>query len=387
MKKLLVITSTTAKLLDGKPKLSRVFREGMQFYCENWGSTVSALVKLGDKEPTYGTIYDRDELPFDLILHRDEDRINRELLSQFDVVLCSGDNHDFLHLSKICQTLPTRIVFIIEYTFETRRQIVFLDPKRSLPRKLYSLAWNIWQEYRRRSAFRQADGLQTNGYPAMQAYGGLNSNPLLYLDNRFTREMLATEDEMKVRIDRLRSGSHVRLLHSGRLEHMKGSQDLVPIARQLRDKGLAFELNIFGAGSLSEDISSGIKTNKLDDCVHLHGPVDFASELVPFARSHADLFLSCHRQSDPSCTYLENMACGLPVVGYDNRMWGELKKRSDAGWVAPLGNWMALADQVQRAAQDPEEIISKSRKGFEFAGNHLFDQEFGSRIEHLKSLD
>ena len=43
----------------------------------------------------------------------------------------------------------------------------------------------------------------------------------------------------------------------------------------------------------------------------------FESELVPWMRQEADIFLSCHRQDDPSCAYLEAMGCGLPVLGYE----------------------------------------------------------------------
>ena len=44
------------------------------------------------------------------------------------------------------------------------------------------------------------------------------------------------------------------------------------------------------------------------------GVVDFETELVPFTRQNADIFLGCHRQSDPSCTYLEAMGCGVAVA-------------------------------------------------------------------------
>ena len=120
--------------------------------------------------------------------------------------------------------------------------------------------------------------------------------------------------------------------------------------------------------------------------MRLNGAVDFESELVPFARQHADVYLSCHRQSDPSCTYIENMGCGLAVNGYANRMWSALCRESNAGWVAPLGDAQALADTIVDAAADRQRLITSCRAARRFAGQHSFETEFSRRIEQLRAL-
>jgi hypothetical protein len=65
--------------------------------------------------------------------------------------------------------------------------------------------------------------------------------------------------------------------------------------------------------------------------VRLHGAVDFDTALVPFTRTGADMFLGCHRQSDPSCTYLEATGCGVAIAGHDNRIWSGLNAAAEAG--------------------------------------------------------
>jgi hypothetical protein len=120
--------------------------------------------------------------------------------------------------------------------------------------------------------------------------------------------------------------------------------------------------------------------------VKLHGPVDFATELVPFCRKHADIYLSCHRQSDPSCTYLESMGCGLAVAGYDNRMWSALRRASGAGWTAPLGRATALADVIARLGRERQEVVQACRAAYSFAAAHAFEHEFRKRIDHLAAL-
>ena len=383
---LLVISSAPATIVDGKPFLDIKFVEGMQYYCNLWDGPVSCILKLREKKFPFGRTYVLDQLPFNVTLLPGDKDIGVEEIRGHDVILCGGDNHEYLHLADICRDARKKLIFIIEYIPETRRQIIFLDPSRSLPRKLYSLLWTMKQERRRRRAFRIADGIQANGYPAFSLYSPMNTNTVMYLDNRVGENLLATETEMEAREKRLLSGAPLRLLHSGRLEHLKGSQDLVPIARRLAAKGVDFTLDIFGTGSLEDEIRKGIAEHGLQDRVRLNGAVDFESELVPFARQHADVYLSCHRQSDPSCTYIENMGCGLAVIGYGNRMWSALCRESNAGWVAPLGDAQALADAVVEAANDRERLAARCLAAHQFASAHSFEREFRRRIEHLQAL-
>ena len=363
--------------LDGK------FVEGMRFYCSLWAGPVECLLSGAPSAIPFAVDCSPADLPFGLRVLSPREEITAGALVGVDVVLCSGDSHAYLDLADLCADLPTRIYYIIEYILETRLQIIRLDRNVSTIRKLWRALRILNQERLRRMAFRKADGLQANGYPAAKAYGVVNANTLLYLDNRITAEILARDTEMAARRDHLMQGGRLRLLHSGRLEPMKGAQDLVPIALRLKRAGLDFELNIFGTGSLESEMRDSIRREGLDDRVFLHGVVDFETELVPFARQKADIFLSCHRQSDPSCTYLETMGCGVAIMGYDNRMWKALCDRSSAGWVVPLGEINAVAAMLASLAGKPDEILQRCAAARDFAQGHLFEVEFERRVIHL----
>ena len=382
---LLVISSAPGDFQQGRLILDKKFVEGMRLYAEAWpGRTACLLRGKADKMPFAGE-FDPESLPFAVHLRPQHHRIGPADLAEHGVILASGDNADYLHLADLCRRAGKAIHFTIEYIPETRRQIVMLDPGRSLPSKMKSRLWLARQEIRRRRAFRRATGLQANGYPAATHYRNLNAETLLYLDNRIDAALLATEAEMAARRDRLLAGAPLRLIHSGRLEPMKGSQDLVPIARRLRDLGVDFTIEIFGQGSLEPAIRKGIADHGLQDRMRLAGTVDFATELVPHVRRHGDIYLSCHRQSDPSCSYLENMGCGLAVAGYANRMWQGLFKDSGAGWIAPLGDGRALADQIARAAADRADLVDRCEAARRFAATHLFDAEFARRVAQMRA--
>jgi colanic acid/amylovoran biosynthesis glycosyltransferase len=214
----------------------------------------------------------------------------------------------------------------------------------------------------------------------------LNRDMMLYLDTRMGPSLFASPEDMRRRRSRIKEGAPLRLINSGRLEPMKGAQDLVPIAGALRGKGLDFTLDIYGEGSLRNEIAHSIRDQGLGQSVFLHDPVDFESELVPICRTNADIFLSCHRQSDPSCTYLESMGCGLPVLGYRNRMLTGLLETVDAGWAVPLGDISAITEKIAALDKSRDEIAQCADRAAAFSQAHGFREEFRKRMHHLAAL-
>jgi len=386
MASLLVISSAPAKLNNGKVTLDIKFVEGMRLYTDTWEGPVACMLEASDKTFPFSKSYELDLLPFKVVLIPENQIVQASDITNYDIVLSSGDNYKHLHLGDICHKTRQKLIFIIEYIIETRIQTIFLDRSKSLPKKIYSTLWTLNQERRRRRAFQLADGIQANGYPAFDAYKTKNQNSIMYLDNRIGKKLLATTDEIESRHQQLMSGARLKLIHSGRLEPMKGSQDLIPIARQLINNGTDFELHIFGSGSLEPEIQKGITDYGLQNHVFLNGVVDFENELVPFARSNADIYLSCHRQSDPSCTYLESMGCGLAIAGYANRMWSELCQESGAGWAVPLGKTEQLAEAISNAANNLQQLATRRKSALQFASTHSFEHEFNLRVKNLQTL-
>lgn len=389
MRRLLVISSASGARIDGTLFLEQAFLEGMRRYGQIWDGPVAGIAREKTAIFPFARQVRPEGEPFSFSLLPQDRRIGPEDIRGHDLVLCGADNHEYLHVADICAGLGVRLVHIIEYTLETRLQILRLED-RGLLGTLRGMMWLLGQERRRRRAFAMADGLQANGYPAMEVYGRKSRNALMYIDNRLRRAQQATDDDMAARrarlAARLAAGGPLRLMNSGRLEPMKGAQDLVPIARRLTALGVAFEMDIFGHGSLRETIAQGIAAHGLGNRVRLHDPVDFETELLPFARQQADIFLGCNRQSDPSRTYVETMGCGVPVAGYANRMWQAILTESGGGWGVPMGQPEALADCVAQLAKRPDEIAARADRALAFARLHDFETEFDRRIAHLAAI-
>jgi glycosyltransferase involved in cell wall biosynthesis len=103
-------------------------------------------------------------------------------------------------------------------------------------------------------------------------------------------------------------------------------------------------------------------------------------------RQEIDLFVCCHRQGDPSCTYLETLACGVPIVGYDNEAFVGLLRICPAGYAVPMDDWQGLAKAIAQLSQSPNELINLAREGISFTKKHAFESEFQARINHVKRL-
>jgi colanic acid/amylovoran biosynthesis glycosyltransferase len=381
----LVMIATAPVQGDGpRLRLDVKFVEGMRAHVAQWPGPVRCILWAGAGAIPFGAEYDRADLGFDLVILPEGGALTADLFAGAAAVFAAADSAEVLGIAPMVRAAGAKLVFSVEYTLETRLQIVRLDASRNWPRRLWSMLWNIRQERRRRAALRAADGVQVNGYPALAGARALNPKTMLYLDGRMRADMMATPPEMATRAARLRAGEGLRLVHSGRLEPMKGAQDLLPVMAALRAQGVKASLDIFGTGSLRDQIAQGAQG--FGGAVRLHDPVDFETVLVPWCRANADLFLSCHRQSDPSCTYIEAMGCGLAVAGYDNRMWGEMARVSGGGAVAPLGNRKALADRIAAWDQDRQALIKAGETALHFARSHDFDSQFGARMAHLRAV-
>lgn len=256
----------------------------------------------------------------------------------------------------------------------------------SIWRKFKFVVWLLLKERERLQAFRQSDGLQANGVPAYDAYASLVPNALLYFDTRNSAAIGITDAELSSRLSHLDVQAPLRLGFSGRLISMKGADHLMEIAHQLQKRQIPFSFDIFGDGELLPQMQKKIEECGLIASVRLRGVADFSSELVPFIKSNLDLFICCHRQGDPSCTYLETYACGVPIVGYDNRAHQGILALHDVGWSVAMNDVEGLADLVARLNNQRDEIKTKALNAARFAREHTFEATFQRRISQCMQI-
>ncbi len=334
----------------------------------------------------FGVVEKRaDELPFSCIVLGENESVTGEHIKSASLVMASGDAHDQLHISALCRQSNIKCVYVIEYIPETRYQIASLSTKNPvvlLRRLLY-----IWSyEQKRIAAFNLSDGLQSNGTPAYHHYHSIR-NRLLYFDTRVSKDQLIGDADLETRLETLLLDKPLRLAFSGRLIRMKGADHLVKLAQILKTKGLRFHLTIYGSGDLDSEMRSDIITRHLENEVSMPGPVDFHTQLIPDLKANVDLFVCLHRQSDPSCTYLETLSCGVPIVGYNNRAFAGILELADTGWGAKMNDLDEIASIIGNLGSNRKELAEKSRNSVKFARLHDFETTYRKRIEHLLAVN
>jgi colanic acid/amylovoran biosynthesis glycosyltransferase len=387
MTKILTIIPSVPVWTDGdKLIFDRKFYDGMLVYQREWpGEMTCVMYQSKSPLPTFGTIAKQPaEIPYKLTVLAENEQPNLSHIQDASLVLAAGDAFQQLHLSALCKNHQIKCVYIIEYIPETRRQILNLEPINPIVKlRRHIFLWRT--EKQRIKAFRLADGLQSNGNAAHDEYQW-HPNNHLYYDTRVNHELIISDNALNNRLTSLLHGRPLHLGFSGRLIKMKGADHLIALAKKLNEHEMDFQMSIYGSGDLEDHMKKEIIEAKLEAKVKMAGAVDFYNQLLPEIKAKVDLYIIPHRQSDPSCTYLETLSCGIPILGYTNKAFSGLLKMADVGWGKPINDINGIADTIVHLNLNRMEIRDKSFCSVTFARHHDFESTFNKRINHLTEI-
>jgi len=360
------------------------FVEGMKLHCQLWPGPVRCVMWRGAVQIEAPMRYAAARLGFDLIALDPGAPVPDLLLDEASMVYVAADDMKHLTLPQAMRGRMGKVVYTVEEALGGRvAHALGISP--SVRRRLGSLWWALSHERGLRAALRAADGIHCNGYPADESYHRLNRQTLRYFDNRMRTPMIARSVEQDARAETLRRNEPLRLAWFGTMTRESGVMDLLPMSHLLAQAGVPFTLSLFGEGPLEARLRDGIDGLGLDQQVSLSAPPPFEPVLVPRLRREADLFVQPRRLPDPQGAYVEALGCGLPILGYANRMWRRMQRESGAGWaVAPRP--AALAAAVTRLHGDREAVIRASGRAVEFARANAFETVFARRMTHLRDI-
>jgi len=281
----------------------------------------------------------------------------------------------------IARKLQVPYVPVLEYDLGTH--VVFATSSTTNPVRRLVRAARAYATHRAEIPdLRAAVAVHCNGYPVFDETERFNTRRLLYLDSRMASEMVMDSQALTARLA-ARSGP-LRLLFSGRYEPSKGALDAVKVALAAQRLGVAVELHTFGQGSLKDEMSLLAAQSSQPGSIVVNDAIAYPV-LAQKAREF-DAFVCCHIQSDPSCTYIESMGAGLPIVGYGNRMWARLCAESAAGYAVPMSRIDELARRVGELAGDAQTLGRMSHAARDFAAEHTFEREFTRRTDSLNEI-
>jgi colanic acid/amylovoran biosynthesis glycosyltransferase len=289
--------------------------------------------------------------------------------------------YGFFDVSALCKQFDVPEVLMLEFDLLTSLRVNTVEAVGPL-RKLASGARTVRDFVSLIPAIRRAESVQCNGPPVHAEMARLNpQRRLLYLDSRMSSDNVIDESALMRRLAH-RTPGKLRLLYSGRYAPMKGAVDVVRVGLEALRQGLDIELHTYGQGPQGDEMRS--LAAAADGRIQVHDAVPYP-ELVELSRGF-DVFVCCHVQSDPSCTYVESFGSGLPIVGYANRMWRGLRRASKVGVESPMHQPQQVVEALRMYASQPQRLQADSLAARNFAREHCFEAEFGKRIDDLNAV-
>lgn len=367
-------------------RLTKKLLDGVKQYAKHWPGKVTLMMPPGELNSGNldDIIIERSSLPFSVDILDFSSTLLREKIAHAGLVL--GGSHPAISgLAKHCKIRGIPYIYVTEYTLKTRLQILKAEVKNPF-KLLKKTIWELREEYRTLHKVKYASGIQCNGTPTFNAYRHHNKEALLYFDNRIDTELLSSTGKITEKYTSLSLNKPMQLAFSGRLNKMKGAQHLIPIAQRLYAKKFPFHLHIFGDGPLSTNITTAIRQNNLETHVTYHGTVDFREQLVPFISQNIDIFICTHLQGDPSCTYIETFACGVPILGFANEALSGILEAYPCGWSTPVGNIEKIVNYLEFLRHRPLEIEQAAKAALQFATENTFSITFSKRIKQMIKL-
>jgi colanic acid/amylovoran biosynthesis glycosyltransferase len=385
---LTMLHNNPARVVNGHLRVDRKFHAGMLEYVQKLNEPIVSvhpesaetaygmdLISIPLEDLSYGILTfktDRSGTP----AGPDRDRLQHQITNS---TLVTG------YGSGIRMARQAGIPYIMVIEYDLRTQITIATSEIGNPLRRIARALRNVLRYTAKDIpdMRHALALHCNGYPIFDETRRFNVNRLLYLDSRMSEDTVIPEDELEQRFSRL-GQRPLRLLFSGRYEPMKGSVDAVRVAVECIRRGLDIEMHCYGQGSLKSEMQTAASAALAPDRIFIHDAIPYP-ELVKESRNF-DIFICCHIQSDPSCTYLESFGSGLPVVGYGNLMWQRLSRESGVGYSSEVGDISAVASSIEALNDNHDELARMSRRARSFAIAHTSEKEFALRTTALNSV-
>jgi glycosyltransferase involved in cell wall biosynthesis len=169
-------------------------------------------------------------------------------------------------------------------------------------------------------------------------------------------------------------GRPLKIFSCGRLNIVKGHQDLMSATRQLIDQGVDLRVEIAGEDDLGgsgyrKDLEEHLKKLRLQDHVKLLGAIDAGQVRLKLQESHLFVLASWHEPL--GVAYMEAMSMGVPTIGTDAGGVRELIQDGSTGYLVEPQNPGMLARTIKSLANDPDALARLSRAGRDHIEAHF----------------
>ena len=187
-------------------------------------------------------------------------------------------------------------------------------------------------------------------------------------DRRVIRPMGVDTDKLQRRTPYQppEHGRPIRIFTCGRLNVVKGHQDLMAATRQLLDQGVDVRVEIAGEDDdggtgYRIELEETLKRLRLQDHVKLLGAIDAGEVKDKLEEAHLFVLASWHEPL--GVAYMEAMSMGVPTIGTDAGGVAELITDGSTGYLVEPKNPGMLARTIRSLVGDPDALMRLSEAG------------------------
>lgn len=250
-------------------------------------------------------------------------------------------------------------------------QMGFFEAERALRSLDIPLVTRVGSmQIRRLKTFHRADGWLATTPEMQETLAGLGyPRERIFLVPNFLAESSAPRP-----LEPLRTPPRIGSM--GRFSRRKGFHVLIDAIALLRDRGVAVDCAIAGAGRGRAELEKQISDRGVAECVELVGWLDNVQK-VGFLEG-LDLFVSPSLNEPFGFVYLDAMRAGVPIVTFPTVGARYIFSTPDTAEMAPLGDAEGLADTIERVLADDGLRVALGANA-ERAFTERFSLEAGAR--------
>jgi glycosyltransferase involved in cell wall biosynthesis len=161
-------------------------------------------------------------------------------------------------------------------------------------------------------------------------------------------------------------GTPLKVFACGRLNVVKGHQDLMAATRQLIDQGVDIRVEIAGedddgGSGYRLELEETLKKLRLQDHVKLLGAIDAGAVQQKLQEAH--LFVLASWSEPLGVAYMEAMSMGVPTIGTDAGGVRELIQDGSTGYLVEPQNPGQLSRTIKSLSSDPDALMRLSQAG------------------------
>jgi glycosyltransferase involved in cell wall biosynthesis len=174
----------------------------------------------------------------------------------------------------------------------------------------------------------------------------------------------------------------LKLINVGRFAVYKNQKLLIEVARNMKAKGIEFEMNLLGVGEQLPAIQKMIDTYHLNNVVFLRGNINDVENWL----NDSAIYLHSAYYEPFGLVLLEAMASGLPCLILNGKGNAYVVKNDFNGYIFDQEDPELFVEKITALIQDKDLYGSFSKNAQNFAKTYAIDVKTDELIEFYKSV-